>query len=169
MIRPPKNEYAEYYHKYIRQLPDGDICEILASQLDETIKLLAQIDEVQANHRYAAGKWSLKDVVAHIVDTERVFAYRALCFARNDSGPFPSMEQDNFVRFGNFANRSLKSIVDEYRFLRQSNIVLFRSFDDEISMRKGIASGTEMTVRAIAYIIAGHERHHVSVIQEKYL
>lgn len=130
---------------------------------------MAQIDEVQANHRYAAGKWSLKDVVAHIVDTERVFAYRALCFARNDSGPFPSMEQDNFVRFGNFANRSLKSIVDEYRFLRQSNIVLFRSFDDEISMRKGIASGTEMTVRAIAYIIAGHERHHVSVIQEKYL
>ncbi|KAA3656213.1 MAG: DinB family protein [Calditrichaeota bacterium] len=169
MKRPAQNEYAAFYHTYISTVPDGDICETLANQLKATQQLLSNLGESKADSRYAPQKWSLKEVLAHVVDTERVFAFRALCFARNDAGPFPSMEQDDFVRFGNFSDRTLQSFLDEFTHLRRSNILLFESFDDTVSRRVGTASGTKMSVRAIAYIIAGHERHHMKIIREKYL
>ncbi|KAA3615291.1 MAG: DinB family protein [Calditrichaeota bacterium] len=169
MNRPEKNEYAEYYETYVSLVPAGDICTILTEQLNTSLKFLAEIDEHKANFRYAKGKWSVKEVVGHIVDCERVFAYRALWFARNDPQPLPSMDQDDFMTFSNFADRQLKDICAEFSHVRQSNIILLNSFNDEISRRKGKASGTEMSVRAIAYILAGHERHHLNIIKERYI
>jgi uncharacterized damage-inducible protein DinB len=167
--RPEQQEYAAYYHTYISKVPDGEILEILAAQNEKTLQLLRTISEQKANHRYAPGKWSIKEMIGHVVDAERVFAYRALCFARNDPGPFPEMEQNDYVENGNFGARTLADIAEEFRLVRQSNIRLFQSFDEEISLRKGIASGFEFTVRALVYITAGHELHHVGILQERYL
>ncbi|MFQ5632080.1 MAG: DinB family protein [bacterium] len=167
--RPEPNEYAEYYHAYISKVPDGDIVEILNTQNENTLHILHAISVQKAEYRYAPGKWSIKEMIGHLVDAERVFAYRALCFARNDPGPFPSMEQDDYVEYGHFGARMLTDIAEEFRLVRQSNIRLFKSFDEKISVRKGIASGFEFTVRALLYIIAGHELHHVWILQERYL
>ncbi|MFQ5629998.1 MAG: DinB family protein, partial [bacterium] len=136
---------------------------------ESTLQLLRTISEQQANHRYAPGKWGIKEMVGHVVDAERVFVYRALCFARNDAGPFPAMEQNDYVENGNFGARTLVDIAEEFHLVRQSNLRLFQSFDEEISLRKGVASGFEFPVRALVYIIAGHEQHHVEILQERYL
>ena len=167
--RPQRDEYVDYYHSYISKVPEGDILAILQTQCDETLRVLSAIDENKAEHRYAPGKWSIKEMIGHVVDAERVFSYRAMCFARNDAGPLPGMEQDGFVEHGRFGKRTLADLAEELRLLRQSNILLFRSFDEEVSLRKGIASGFEFTVRALVYIIAGHERHHLGILNEKYL
>lgn len=169
MKRPELNEYAEYYHTYVRQIPEGDIISTLQEQIESTRQFLENIPEAKGDYRYAPGKWSVKDVVGHVLDIERVFAFRALMFARNDPGPFPSVEQDDIVRAANFGARTLQDLTQELWHLRWANIVLFRSFDDEISLRRGVASNFEFTVRAIAYVIAGHERHHMKVLGERYL
>ena len=169
MKRPLNTEYVDYYDRYIRLVPDGDIVAILARQIEETLQVLAALPEARASYRYAVDKWSIKEVVGHVVDVERVFAYRALMFARNAPDPQPAIEQDDLVRYANFDQRTLPEICDEFQFLRRSNLVLFRSFDDQIEMRRGLASGFEFTVRAIPYIIAGHELHHMRIIKECYL
>ncbi|MFQ5628209.1 MAG: DinB family protein [bacterium] len=167
--RPESGEYAEYYHAYISKVPDGDMVKFLDTQNENTLQLLKAIPEQKAEHRYAPGKWSIKEMIGHVVDAERVFAYRALCFARNDPGPFPSMEQDDYVENGNYGARTLSDIAEEFRLVRQSNLQLFKGFNDEISLRRGVASGFEFTVRALLYIIAGHELHHVEILNERYL
>lgn len=169
MDRPQKNEYAAYYDRYVRLVGAGHIGDILAKQQTAFETLLAGIDETKGDFSYAAGKWSLKEVIGHVIDTERVFNYRALCFARNDPADLPSMEQDDFAANANFAARSLASILQEYACVRQATLALFRSFDDEIWQRSGIADGNKFTVRAVAYLVAGHELHHMHVIREKYL
>ncbi len=162
-------ECAPFYHNYINQVPEGDIIELLERQFEKTLHLLEPVCEEKADHRYAPNKWSIKELIGHIIDSERVFAYRALCFARNDTNPLPGMEQDDWVKYSNLSKRTLKDFLNEFRLVRLANILLFKSFDEEISMRKGMASGFEFSVRALVYIIAGHEKHHFKVLKEKYL
>jgi hypothetical protein len=167
--RPSTSEHAPYYSRYIDLVPEGDIVGLLAGQIDKTLSLLAPVDQRKANYRYAPDKWSIKEVVGHVVDTERVFAFRAFAFSRNDKNPLPGMEQDDYARAANYRDRPLQDIIEEFREVRHSTVSLCRSFDEVMLMRKGVASGCEFTVRSLPYIIAGHELHHVRVLQQQYL
>ncbi len=167
--RPDPSEYAEYYGTYIDKVADGPFLEMLSSQHRETQAFLAQLGETRGGYRYAVGKWSIKEVVGHLTDTERVFAYRGLCFARGDSGPLPSMDQDPYVEQARFDDRTLADIAAEWQDLRRSNLRLFSSFSPEVWSRRGVASGCEFTVRSIAYIVLGHEVHHLGVLKERYI
>ena len=169
LTRPDPDECEDYYRLYIDQVPEGDVLEILKGQLVTALTMLRGIDDEQGNHRYAPGKWSVKEVLGHVVDTERVFAMRALAFARKDPEAWPGMEQDDYVAAAHFDDRTVADLLCEFEHLRRSNIVLFRSFDAETALRRGIASGCEFTVRAVVYIIAGHEMHHRQVLLERYL
>jgi hypothetical protein len=163
--RPEASEYAEYFHIYVRLVPDGDIIPILEGQLPWFETLPADLWD----HRYAPGKWSLKEVVGHVVDTEWVFSYRALRFARGDTTPLAGMEQDDFMAGANFGQRSRDSLLAEWWHLRSAGVELFSSFSEEILDRTGRASGHDFTVRAMVYIIAGHVLHHKGVIEARYL
>jgi hypothetical protein len=167
--KPAPDEYASYYGRYIDQLPEGDILEILQTQIRQTQALLEALDETQGNFRYAPGKWSLKEVIGHLSDVERVFAYRALSFARQDPAPLPGIEQDDYVAAGRFEIRRLPSMVEEFTSVRAASLTLFASFDGETCSRRGNASQCDFTVRSIPYIIAGHERHHMNVVRQRYL
>jgi hypothetical protein len=169
ITRPTSGEYAPYYERYISLVPDGDIVTTLAQQLDSTLGLLRSIDESHANKRYAPDKWSIKELVGHVIDGERIFAYRALCFARNDKTPLAGFEQDDYVREARFDRRQLAELVDEFELVRKGNIILFRSFDQEEWLRHGAASETDVSVRALAYIMAGHEAHHIKILRTRYL
>ncbi len=169
MTHPEQNECAPYYHTYISQVREGDIIKILENQLEETLQLLKGLSEKKALYRYAPDKWSIKEIIGHVIDVERVFAYRALNIARNDKSELPGMEQDDYVKFAKFDDLPLTDLLEEFRHVRRSNIFLFKSFDEEMQMRKGIASGCEFTVRTFPFIIAGHEKHHQTVLRERYL
>ena len=167
--RPLPDEYAPYYATYIKLVPDTGILMLLRDQLAETEALLREFRADRADHRYAAGKWSVKEVVGHIADSERVFAYRALRFARGDRTPLPGYEQDDFIRGGNFGARPLPEIAGELRSVRMATITLFAGLSEEALLRRGPANNVEFSVRALAWIIAGHERHHATVLRERYL
>lgn len=169
MTRPASTEYADFYAGYVGGVPDGEILTLLQSELDRTSSLLRGLTPEQASHRYGEGKWSVKEVVGHIIDAERMFGYRAHCFARQDPAPLPGFDQMDYARSSNACDRPLAELVDELNAVRQSNIALFRSLDDAMWSHRGIASECEFTVRALAYIIVGHEIHHRSVIEERYL
>lgn len=168
-MRPSKNDYAEYYHKYVEELNDDDVLKILDEQLRRNLELFKSIPEEKANYRYAEGKWSVKELLGHMLDTERIFAYRALCIARGEKQHLPGMEQDDYVREGEFDKRQFAEMVKEYELLRRSNLQLFRSFSEKQLNRRGTASDNEVTVLAILFIIAGHDLHHIKVLKEKYL
>ena len=168
-VRPSTTEYAPYYGRYISLVPEGNILQILSGQLEETLSLLGGISESQASHRYAPDKWSIKEVVGHVVDSERIFAYRVLRFARNDKAPIEGFEQDDYVQNSNFDERTLADLVEEFEHVRRANLILFRSFNDEVLSRTGTASDAGVSVRALIYIIAGHERHHMEVLKARYL
>ena len=167
--RPADNEYPEYYSRYISRVPDGDVLDTIKKQIEETVAFLGTIDEKTANHRYAPDKWSIKQVVGHLIDIERLFQYRVLAFARSDPVRLPGMEQDDYVDNANFDDRTLSELIAEYRVTRQAGLALFKSFDDDMQTRKGIANEVEFTVRAIPFILAGHDIHHISVIKDRYL
>jgi uncharacterized damage-inducible protein DinB len=167
--KPEANEFARYYSKYISLVRDGDVVSTLRQQLDNSLSLLRGIPEDKANSRYAPEKWSVKEVVGHVLDTERIFGYRALRFARNDQTPLNGFEQDDYVRAGNFGRIRLSDLADEFQNVRQANIHLFRSLDDAAWLRRGAANENEVSVRALAYIIAGHELHHMGILKSKYL
>lgn len=167
--RPAATEHAAYYSRYLSQVPDGDVLEILRAGAIELDTLLGGLDERQALHRYAPGKWSIKEVVGHMLDAERVFAYRALRIARADATPLPGFEQDEYVRVAGFDHRPLASLLAEYRHLRAANLELFASLDARALVRQGTASGYAVTARALIWIIAGHERHHLSGLRRDYL
>jgi hypothetical protein len=166
---PEPSEYAAYYGRYISLVGGTDVIAALERQPRETLALLSSLGEDQGDYRYAAGKWSIKEMLGHIIDAERVFAYRALRFARNDRTPLASFEQNDYVASGGFAECRLKDLIEHFSCVRQSTLWLFRSFSPEAWMRLGIASENQVSVRAIAYIIAGHELHHRRILQEKYL
>ena len=167
--RPAPDEYVPYYRTYVDQVPDGDVLALLESQIAETAEMLSGLSDKEAEFRYAEGKWSIKEIVGHLSDVERVFAYRALRFARADKTPLPGFEQDDYIAPGNFDGRTLVDLLAEFQAVRLATARLFRSFDDEALMRRGLASDHEFCVRAIAFIIAGHERHHMRVIEQRYL
>lgn len=166
---PDTSEYAPYYGKYIALVPGHDAVAALEDQPRETLALLSPLSEEQGNYRYALDKWSIKDMLGHVIDAERVFAYRALRFARNDQTPLASFEQDDYVRSGDFGDRRLADLIEEFVAVRRATVWLFRTLSREAWMRRGIASDNPVSVRAIAYIIAGHELHHRKILREKYL
>lgn len=167
--RPGSDEYAPYYEKYISRVPEGGIVETLRRQSADTLALLRSLSEEQAASRYEPGKWSVKELVGHICDGERVFAYRALRFARNDSTPLPGFDQDPYVAAGNFDARTIRDLADEFESVRAATLSLFASLDEEAWARRGAANDTPVSVRALAHIIAGHELHHVGILRERYL
>ena len=167
--QPQTNEYAPYYEKYVSLVPEGDVVTTLSRQLDDTLSFLRGLTEAQGNSRYAPGKWSIKELVGHIIDTERIVAHRAFRFARNDQTPLPGFEQDDYVRVGNFDNRRLSDLADEFEQVRRATLSLLRSLDDDAWLRRGAANETEVSVRALAYILAGHETHHMQIVRERYL
>lgn len=167
--RPAENEYLSYFGPYISLVGGDNILKILDDQIGETLTLLRQIPESQADFRYQPDKWSIKELVGHLIDSERIFAYRALRFARNDKTALPGYEQDDYVRNGSFNDCSLAELAAEMESVRRSNLLLFRHLEPEAWTRTGIANDSEASVRAIAYIIAGHELHHREILRTRYL
>jgi hypothetical protein len=167
--RPNPDEHAPYYSVYIDRVPDGDVVTILREQMRATQDFLAGFEPARQEHRYAPGKWSVKEVVGHIIDTEWVFTQRALWFARGIDVVLPDMDQHDFVAGTDFDARPWESLLDELRHLRGANTRLFESFDEAVQERTGVAAENTFTVRSIPYIVAGHELHHVGVLKERYL
>ena len=169
MPRPDATEFNPYYGRYIEKVPEGPIVDVLTSGMKETLTLLRSIPESRADHRYAEGKWSIKEVMGHVIDGERVFTYRALRFARKDETPLAGFEQDDYIPAGNFGARTLRDLTDEYEAVRRATIELFRHFDESQFSRRGVAADNPVSVRALAYITAGHEIHHRTILRERYL
>lgn len=167
--RPSDQEFAPYYAGYVSQVPSGSVLEILDSQQASIRGLIEGIPETLHNHRYAEGKWTVAEVLGHIIDTERVFGYRALHFARGAEGQIPGMDQDDFAANAPYSARSLASLAREWSGLRGANVEQYGAFDKAILDRTGIASGVTFSVRALLYIMAGHAAHHVRVLRERYL
>ena len=167
--KPQANEYAEYYGKYVSLVPEGDVVETLARQSGETLALLRSIPESRAGHAYEPGKWTIRQLVGHVIDGERIFAYRALAIARGERASLPGMEQDEYMEHSNFDARTLGSLCEEFEHVRRANVLMMRGFDADAWARRGVASDNEVTVLALAYVIAGHELHHVNVLRVKYL
>ena len=168
MKRPGAGEYAEYYAKYIAKVPGTDVLGILESERRRMSQLFAGRTERDGNFRYAPDKWTVKEVLGHISDTERIFSYRALRIGRGDQTPLASFEQDDFVKNGGFPSRTIGDLVEEFDAVRGASIALFRSFDDQAWSRRGVASQKEVTVRALGFITAGHQIHHRMVLEEQY-
>jgi hypothetical protein len=167
--RPGPTEAAEYYFTYIEQVPLGiDICELLEAQLSTVVSDLRPITEERSLYRYAPDKWSIREVVSHINDTERVFAFRALWFARGFDSPLPSFDQNIAIAGSSANHRSLASHIDDFQRVRVGTLSLFRNLPDEAWMRRGVASGNTFTARALAYIAAGHVTHHLTLLRERY-
>jgi len=167
--RPGPTEYAAYYEQYIRLVPDGDIIATLDSQLESTLSLLGNLPEAKASSAYATGKWTIKQVLGHIIDTERIFTYRALCVGRNDKTPLPGFEQDDYVASTHFNARPLQALLEELTAVRRAGITLFKQFTEEECLRRGTANKFEITTRALMYNISGHERHHLNILKTRYL
>jgi hypothetical protein len=168
IVRPEQGEYSSYYERYISLVTGSDILGTLESERRETMLLLSGRDEGEGSYRYAPDKWSAKQVLGHVCDTERIFAYRALRIARGDRTPMEGFEQDDYVRNGPFERVPLCDLIEDYIAVRRATLTLFRNLDEEAWMRRGVANKNEVSVRALAYIIAGHERHHRRILEEKY-
>ena len=169
MKRPEAGEFAEYYAKYIDKVPGTDVAGILESERLQMSQLFAGRGERDGNFRYAPDKWTIKEVLGHVIDAERIFTYRALRIGRGDETPLASFEQDDYVKNGGFAARALVGLVEEFDAVRGASISLFRSFNDAAWGRRGVASQKPVTVRALGFITAGHQIHHRMILEESYL
>jgi hypothetical protein len=167
--RPARGDAADYYFKYIDLVPDGDVCDILESQRAETVAFFQSIPEARSSHKYASGKWSIREVLAHLNDCERLFAFRAFWFARGFDSPLPSFDQEVAAVHAPAEGRPLKSHIEEFESVRASTRDFFRHLSPDAWLRRGIASENPFTVRALAYIGAGHVIHHTQIIKERYL
>lgn len=165
---PQPDEYNKFYSGYIDLVNTSNVIEKLIQQGQEVYSLIQILNEDEAAYRYTEEKWSAREVLGHLIDTERIMSYRALCISRGEEKSLPGYDQDEYVRQADFDNRSLQSISTEYDALRNANISMFSSFNKEQIGRKGTANQAEVSVRALAYIIAGHEKHHLNVLEEKY-
>ena len=166
--RPAAGEYADFYKKYIELITGDEIVATLEVQRLQTLQLFAGRSERDGNFRYGPDKWTVKESLGHVNDTERIFAYRALRIARGDQTPLSGFEQDDYVKAGGFAERSLTSLVEEFAAVRAASVALYRSLGEEAWSRRGTANKNEVTVRALAYITAGHELHHRRILEERY-
>jgi hypothetical protein len=168
MKRPEATEYAEFYAGYVSKVPGTDAISVLESQRLQMVQLFAGRSERDGSFRYAPGKWTVKEVLGHVTDAERIFTYRALRIARGDQTPLPSFEQDDYVKNGGFGERTLAGLAEEFALVRAASIALFRSFPELAWTRRGIASQKEVTVGALAFITAGHQIHHRIILEERY-
>lgn len=166
--RPQPGEYGDFYEQYIDLVQKPNVIQSLIEQGQRVYTLIQKLDAKEADYRYKEGKWSVKEVIGHLVDTERIMAYRALCISRGETKSLPGYDQDEYVETANFDNRSLQNLSTEYDALRNANISLFNSFSEEQTKHTGTANNNTVSVRALAYIIAGHEQHHLNVLEEKY-
>ena len=164
--RPGADEVADYYQRYLEYIPEGRLLSRLEDQLDTTLAVVEGLPG--PDHRYGPDKWSVKEVLVHLADTERVFAYRALRMARGDATPLPGFEQDDYVVAADLAHRTLDDVTAELRACRAATLTLFRSFTDEQLLRTGTASGVSFTPRGIAWVVTGHELHHRAILDERY-
>lgn len=170
IITPPHDgDYPEYYKQYISLVADDDILKYFKNQTDSLSNLLASIPSEKLHYRYAEGKWTVADVAQHLIDSERVFCYRMLTFARGDKAEIPGFAEDEYAENVDTSARTADSIISEYRAVRAATLTLLENLSKESVGRSGIANGRPVSVRAIAYIIAGHELHHLGVIKERYL
>jgi len=169
MSKPQPHEYAPYYNTYISKVDDGDIIEILTKQHTEVDAFLKSIPADKALYAYADGKWSVKQAIGHITDTERIMAYRLLRFARNDKNELMGFDQDDYIVNARFNDMEMSDLIDELFYTRKANLYLFKSLNDEEKRRGGIASKNPVTVNALLYIIAGHIEHHIRILKERYL
>jgi hypothetical protein len=168
--RPAPAEYAAWFERYVRLVEDvDDVGETMARQLDETMAWYRGLSEAQGESRYAPDKWTIKEVIGHMADTERVMQYRALGVARGDAASFPPFEQDDYARTSGHGARTLGSLLDEFKCVRQSSIHLFRHLDEPSLDRVGSVNQNPTTARALGYVILGHERHHLAILKERYL
>jgi len=167
--RPEKSEYAEFYANYIALVEETDIISALKNQPEDLQKLLAGISIEKEDFRYQPGKWSFKELVGHIVDGERVFSYRALRISRGDQTPLAGFEENSYVANSNFTNSNLADLIEEFSLLRAANVLLFKNLRDEAWQRTGTASEATVSVRALAFMMVGHVRHHANILRERYL
>lgn len=168
MQRPEPTEYIPYYEHYVSLVPKGDILKIFEDQLAEVRAFVESVPAEKETYRYAPGKWSLRQVLSHVVDTERIFAYRACCIARGETQALTGYDQDLFERNSETARRTLRDLLEELEHQRRGNILLLRAMSEEASRRSGLADGDPVSVRALAYIMAGHVTHHLQVLREQY-
>lgn len=167
--RPQTDEYGQYYGRYIQRVPEGsDLMVLLSGQPDELQRLLQGITDAQANARPAPGEWSVKEVVGHLCDTERIFGYRALRIARGDTTPLPGFEQDDYIRATDFNLRSLSDLIEEFSAHRRSNVLCFQPLTEAETARLGTASNNPVSVRALLYMMAGHVMHHIESLRTDY-
>ncbi|MEP6692768.1 MAG: DinB family protein [Gemmatimonadaceae bacterium] len=169
IARPDASEYAEYFGRYVSKVPEGDVLALLTRQIDETTSMLGALNNEDAEYRYGPDKWSIKEVVGHMADTERIFVYRALCFARRETVALPGFDENAYVANTSFDDRPLADLLGELRAVRAATIAFFKGLTDAELDHRGTANDREYTVRAIAYIVAGHERHHSLILRERYL
>ena len=166
--RPAESEFAPYYARYIEQVPDGDVVSSLEAGIGEMLSALRAVPESRASYRYAPDKWTLAEMLVHVADTERVMAYRLLRIARADETPLPGFEQNDWVPTSGAARRTLASITTELEAVRAATLALLRGLPPEAWERRGTASGFVFSARALAWVIAGHERHHLKLLRERY-
>ena len=165
--RPEPSEYAPYYERYVSRVPEPDLVAALAADRSSVVEIFRPVPESRAEHRYAPGKWSIRQVLQHLVDSERVFGFRAFWFARDAGTPLPGFEQDDFMKTAP-PTAPLSALLSEFDHLRQGHVQLFAALEPEAWTRAGVASGNSVSVRALAAIIAGHSRHHAAVLRERY-
>ena len=169
MMRPNPGDYDPYFERYIKLVEGNNIIKILYEQGKITRETIKSISDYKGNYRYADDKWTIKEVIGHILDSERILAYRALSLARGEKKSLPGFDHNDYVRDGNFNRRELTELSFEFKLLRESNLLMFKNFSEEMLCKKGLADEASVTVLALLYIIAGHEKHHLNVLEEKYL
>ena len=169
MSRPLETEYPPDFSSYIAQVNENEILPVLRSQIDALDVLLDRVSPDHETYRYAEGKWSIREIVGHLIDGERVFGYRALCIARGDTRSLPGFDQEEYLASAPYHHIELEDLLSEFRLVRQSNIAMFRNLDETAWTRIGTANDNQVSVRALAFGMAGHVRHHMNVLREKYL
>lgn len=169
MPRPDLSRVPEWFHRYINQVPENDLLKALEIQTGSFLKLFKKIPQEKQNYRYAKGKWTIKEMLQHIIDAERIFAYRALCFARKDATSLPGFDENDYAYHSKAVKRDWNQMIEEFQSLRKANEILFRSFDKQQLDSTGTANGKQVYVLAIGFIMVGHINHHVSVLRERYL
>ena len=169
MQRPNKNDYKPYQEEYIKTVEGDNILKVLEVQLKTIPEFLSSIPEDKGLYSYSEGKWTIKELIEHMIDGERIFAYRALSIARGETQILPGFEQDDYVKEAHSNNRKLSELVDEFRKVREANLFLIKSFTEDDINKRGDVSDYQITVNAILYVMAGHANHHVNILKEKYL
>lgn len=165
----PVNEYSKFQATYIAAISNVELLEELEISLHDFIRFIQNIPMDKFDYRYAEGKWTIKDIIQHVIDTERIFSYRALRFSRNDATPLPGFEENDYASNTNANQRSIQDLLTELSAVRHATLLLFKSFGHEQLLKIGISSGSEVSVRAIGFIIIGHQKHHQKVFEERYL